>query len=67
MAAGSSANPFVLSQNKLRAALPSAVAKRQNRGDARRQPRIPDKTWAKPEKIDEADKIAMTCSIIFVM
>ena len=34
--AGITAIPFVLSQNKKRAAQPSAVAKRQNRGDARR-------------------------------
>ena len=45
---------------KLRVAQPSAVAKRQNRGDERRQPGIPDQTWAKPEKVGESDKIAMT-------
>ena len=41
--AGFTADLSVLSQNKIRAALPSAVAKRQNRRDARRQPGIPDK------------------------
>lgn len=39
---------------------PSAVAKRQNRGDARRQPSIPDKTRAKSVKVGSADKIAKT-------
>ena len=46
-------------------ALPSAVAKRQNRGDARRQPRIPDKLWAKPEKVGEAAIIAKTKQEIY--
>ena len=45
--------------------MPSAVAKRLNRGDARRQPSIPDKTWAKPAKVGAADKIAMTKQEIY--
>ena len=43
-AVGTAAGLFVPFQNnKKRVALPSAVAKRQNRGDARRQPGIPNK------------------------
>ena len=64
---GISADLSVLSQNKNKGGSADRCSEASNRGEARRQPRIPDKTWAKPEKIDEADKIAMTCSIIFVM
>ena len=49
---GTSAYPSVPSLNNRRGALSSAVAKRQNRGDARRQPRIPAKPALRiPDKI----------------
>ena len=59
-ASGTSADPSVLSQNNNYGDSAVRCSKASNRGDARRQPSIPDQTWAKPDKVGEADKIAMT-------
>ena len=57
---GATAYPSVLSQNNNKGGSAVRCSEASNRGDTRRQPHIPDKTWAKPEKVGEADKIAMT-------
>ena len=57
---GITADLFVLSQTINKGGSAVRCSEASNRGDARRQPGIPDKTWAKPAKVGEADKIANT-------
>ena len=52
--AGMPAFLSVLSQNKNKGGSAVRCSVASNRGDARRQPNIPDQTWAKPEKVGES-------------
>lgn len=63
--AGMAGTLSVLSQNNNYGVSVVRCSEASNRGDARHQPGIPDKIWAKPETVGEADKIEMTKQEIY--